>query len=192
MWQERKVADYCKIFKKAAEIKVIQAQKELKKTYMRNEKYVLFKLIRQFEKYSLNKNVFNSVLKTSIDADVRRYRGRRFHSLGAWTEKALSPKVLSLVLGTTRRLWSTERRDLVGWYLSRSSLRYWGARPCSAFYASTRTLYSIRLEMGSQCKYLRVGVMCWYFCTNNSCSRILHSLSFETDFLDRPAKSALQ
>ena len=70
-----------------------------------------------------NRWVFSFDLKTSSVSAALTRRGRLFQSLGAAAEKALSPLVFSLVLGTTSRDWSADLRDLEGvWRCSSSKM----------------------------------------------------------------------
>ena len=50
----------------------------------------------------LNRNVFSPALKESSVCVALRWSGRLFHKRGAAEQKALSPMVRSLVLGTQR------------------------------------------------------------------------------------------
>ena len=52
----------------------------------------------------MNRWVFSAVLKAGSEGASRMFLGRVFQRVGAATEKALSPQVLSLIFfGTTRR-----------------------------------------------------------------------------------------
>lgn len=59
-------------------------------------------------------------------------RGSAFHSLGASTEKALSPMDFNLDEGCFRRSESDKRRVREGLYGVINSHKYEGAVPCTA------------------------------------------------------------
>ena len=59
----------------------------------------------------MNKYVFNCDLNWSTDVTLLSSGGNWFHNLGAVAEKALSPYVFNLVLGTARKFWELERRN---------------------------------------------------------------------------------
>ena len=63
------------------------------------------------------------------DGLIFKSRGKLFHSRGAAAERALSPEVFLLVLGTFKRCISLERKTRRGVYLTSMSLIYFGARP---------------------------------------------------------------
>ena len=56
------------------------------------------------------------VLNEARDGAQQVAGGRKFHRMGAVWGKALSPSVLSLVLGTRSRLLCQERKAWPGWY----------------------------------------------------------------------------
>ncbi len=57
-----------------------------------------------------NRCVFSCLLKTPKSLIVRRFFGSAFHSLGAAARKALFPRVLHLVFGTSKRRESEDLR----------------------------------------------------------------------------------
>ena len=56
------------------------------------------------------------VLNEARDAAQQAAGGSKFHRMGAAWRKALSPYVMSLVLGTHSKLLCQERRARPGWY----------------------------------------------------------------------------
>jgi len=68
-------------------------------------------------------------LKASAVCGALKWSGRVFHSLGSAEEKARSPMVQSVVLGTWRVVLVAERRVHEEIWGVRNSLRYWGACP---------------------------------------------------------------
>ena len=71
-------------------------------------------------------------MKEFTDSALLRERGNLFQSMGAKNAKALSPFVLSLVLGTLRRSFPEDLRALTFTFGSSSSQMYGGDRPCRA------------------------------------------------------------
>ena len=60
-------------------------------------------------------------LKTGKVVEALTWGGRAFHSVGATTEKDLSPRDFSLDLGTLRSDWSADLRALDGSFGTMSS-----------------------------------------------------------------------
>ena len=98
-------------------------------------------------------------MKEFTDSALLRERGNSFHSVGAKKAKALSPFVLSFVLGTLSRSFPEDLRALTFTFGSSSSLMYGGDRPCRALKVINKILKTILESIGSQCKAARTGVM---------------------------------
>jgi len=99
------------------------------------------------------------VLKVSMLSICLILLGRLFQRNGADAAKALSPKVLSLVLGVFSRRCSFERSDRGVEYGSHSSVIYRDADQFKARYVIITILKIIRCYIGCQCKPLSTGVI---------------------------------
>src|SRR6218665_1396216 len=87
--------------------------------------------------------------------EARAEGGRRFQREGPITEKGLDMVVVVLVRGTKSSRLSRERRGRRGEAEVGSrmaSRRYLGATPIWALRTISKTLYSTRVEFGSQCR----------------------------------------
>ena len=89
--------------------------------------------------------VFKRDLKTGRVGASLTWRGNSFHTFGAASAKALSPRCFNLDLGTTRRSLSADLSDRVGVYGFKRSARYGGAKPFRALYANSTILYSTKM-----------------------------------------------
>ena len=94
--------------------------------------------------------------------------GSVFHMVGAKLQKALSPKVTNLDLGTCNNCFDCDRSCLDGVYSCKREERYRGAEPCKHLKTVRNTLYSILHFTGSQCSSFRTGVMWSYFLSKRS------------------------
>ena len=74
------------------------------------------KMLKQKESHNLyanlNKKVLRDCLKVATEAHFLISGGKSFHNLGPAIEKALSPYVFNLLLGTTKYSLHEERNDL--------------------------------------------------------------------------------
>ena len=74
----------------------------------------------------VKRKVLSFFLNNKTVLERRISKGTVFQIFGAHTEKALSPYVLVLQVGCISRSSKFERRDLVDFRCSRSSVRYCG------------------------------------------------------------------
>ena len=81
------------------------------------------------------------------------------YSDGVKHEKACAPYETVLCFGTVSRDLDDECRVLEGMCGISKADMYEGARPCSPLYVRTRTLKSMRWQIGSQCDSIKIGVM---------------------------------
>ena len=89
------------------------------------------------------KGVLRHFFKAWHDVASFRCCGSAFHKRGAQLQKAQST-YLSLVRGSSRRPFTSDRRWRLGIYGTSRSLMFLGASPLSALYTSIRTLNWMR------------------------------------------------
>ena len=88
----------------------------------------------------------------------------------------------------TKRLCEAERKDFVGTYGTMRSDKYFGAWPFIHLKVNTRILNWMRDLIGSQCRFLSVGVICSYLLQRETSRQ--QSFAISLSFI--PASKLLQ
>jgi len=105
-------------------------------------------------------NVFSFLLKTAVQVSCWMSAGTAFHTDGPGNENTLSPNFIWRY-GTSFGPLSVDRRCHIDLLEAGSTMsaRYIGDLPLCMECISKHSLYSICQWMGSQCSWIRLGVM---------------------------------